>query len=694
MRLFIKLTAIILLAGIIIFSAIVLFVNPNDYKNEIIQQVNKKTGHQLTIEGDIGLSVFPWLALELSQTSLSNAPGFTSDYFAQAKQIQVRVKLLPLLSGNMEIDTVILDGLALHLEKNQRGDNNWSQFSSSTTAPSTSNEKSSQQPITLPDINIAGITVYDANINWSDQSTGEQYAVQQFNLSVSRLAHNTPSDIELDFFFIADGTQTIHSHVQLNTSLNIDFIDQFLAFNQLSLAVRTEGKDIPSTALQVTSNIDLHLANQTMAMKETRIQLNELTIEKQLLIEQLFSSAPKLSGTLSILPINLRQLATHLGQTLPPMQDTDALTQFSLETHLSGSTHQLTFDKLATKLDDTTLTGTLTISPSRTALLFDLILDEINLDRYLPPVDKEAEATTTVSQAETEKTIINTSSLEALNLDGKIAINTLSVHNIKVDQIEATIKADKGKINLYPLKATLYQGSYDGNIQLIAQDNALQFRVNEKLHNIQAKPLLNALLNDDTISGKMNTHLALHSRGTTIEQLKHGLNGQGSFAFTDGAINGFNLAETIRQAKSMISSKTNKKSTTPLKTDFSSLTGSFTAKSGVLNNPDLVLKSPLLRVNGKGNASLKSEQLDYHLDVSVVASSKGQLGKDLADLKGMTIPVTITGNFQQPDLDVNLMDLIQRNATLRAKDPTKLIGDALNAKPNKDNPIQQLKGLF
>ena len=94
------------------------------------------------------------------------------------------------------------------------------------------------------------------------------------------------------------------------------------------------------------------------------------------------------------------------------------------------------------------------------------------------------------------------------------------------------------------------------------------------------------------------------------------------------------------------------------------------------------MMSPLLRVNGKGNANLPKETLDYGLRVSIVGTSKGQGGKELEELKGVTIPIKITGTFSEPKPSVDLAAIVKEQATgeLKAKAEEKLkeeLGDDL-----------------
>jgi AsmA protein len=113
-----------------------------------------------------------------------------------------------------------------------------------------------------------------------------------------------------------------------------------------------------------------------------------------------------------------------------------------------------------------------------------------------------------------------------------------------------------------------------------------------------------------------------------------------------------------------------------VKTDFSSLTGSFIAKNGVINNQDLLVKSPLLRIDGAGKINLPKEGINYGLKVSIVESANGQGGKDLTDLKGLTIPVKITGSFDNPKPTVDLASLFKNKAKeeVKAKIADKLKG--------------------
>lgn len=106
--------------------AFVLLFDPNDYRDEISAQVKRATGRDLVIEGDLGLSVFPWLAIDVGKTRLGNAPGFGDEPFASFERARLSVQLLPmLLHREVSIGTASLDSLHLNLAVARDGRSNW-----------------------------------------------------------------------------------------------------------------------------------------------------------------------------------------------------------------------------------------------------------------------------------------------------------------------------------------------------------------------------------------------------------------------------------------------------------------------------------------------------------------------------------------------------------------------------------------
>ena len=76
--------------------------------------LSKKTGATLTVAGDAKVTVFPLLGISLSEVAVDLPER--EQYDLQARSVQIGVDLLPLLKGDIKIETIRLDGLVVRTE--------------------------------------------------------------------------------------------------------------------------------------------------------------------------------------------------------------------------------------------------------------------------------------------------------------------------------------------------------------------------------------------------------------------------------------------------------------------------------------------------------------------------------------------------------------------------------------------------
>ena len=138
------------------------------------------------------------------------------------------------------------------------------------------------------------------------------------------------------------------------------------------------------------------------------------------------------------------------------------------------------------------------------------------------------------------------------------------------------------------------------------------------------------------------------------------MGGSARVELRDGSVKGINLGEAIGDVRSVVGKgpKTNDPSK---RTDFSEITASFAIKNGVAHNQDLQGKAPLFRITGAGDIDVGNSTLNYGAKASLVATSKGQGGRELPNLTGVTIPVKVTGALEKPDITVDFAELIAKS---------------------------------
>jgi AsmA protein len=346
-----------------------------------------------------------------------------------------------------------------------------------------------------------------------------------------------------------------------------------------------------------------------------------------------------------------RELVAALGQTFPvETTDPNALSSVALKAHIKADATRASISNGVLNLDQSQLNFSASATQfSRPNLKFDLSLDKIDLDRYMPPKDDAAPAEKAPAKGKKKKT--DYTPLRRLILDGLVKIGQLTVSKANVQDVYLKITAKDGVFNLDPMKMNMYKGNADGKAVWNVAEDIPASSLNLKINNVQAQPLLKDMLAKEILQGSANADINLSMRGDEPELIKKTLNGQGVVKFNDGAIIGIDLASMVRNVQAAFG-RAEKGAQRP-KTDFTELDIPYAIKNGAVNTPKSILKSPFIRVIAAGTADLVKETLDFRVEPKAVASITGQ--GDAAQRSGIMVPVVVSGTFASPKFrpDVN-----------------------------------------
>ena len=688
-RLFLALLAIIALIIIALVAAYFL-IDANSFKQKIVAEVSKATGRELTIDGDLDISLFPWIGLSANNISLSNAKGFGNKPFASLDRAEFGIKLLPVFRKEIEADTITLHGLKLYLGVNKQGISNWADLTGDAKKEETSSTSDSKALTGLAAFSIGGIDVRDAEIIWDDQQTPQRFSVSNFDLNSGAIFPGKPVSLKIDFD-IDSQPKIVDGHITIKGTTRVDLANKLIAIGDFNFASTLNGPALPAQnmELKLGSDISLDIAKDILSLQNLTFSTLGLKANGQLTANRL-SSTPTFKGQLDINEFSLRELLAKLDIEVDTA-DPSVLTKTSLNVDFSGNTNKLSLTSLGVTLDDTQLSGNFSIAEfSKPSIKAKLKLDKIDLDRYLPPT-VEDNSTASMPEGKSTPNIGGNSApvatdnswmhpLRTLTANVQFDIGSLKINNLTLTQLATTMTAKGGLITLHPLTASLYGGSYQGNIQLNSNLDAPIITVNETLKDVAAGPLLKDLTGDDKILGTASARAKLTMRGSTPDQIKKTANGDIQFSFINGAIKGINVSKVLRDAKAKLAGKQTSDSKESQQTDFAELSGSANIKSGLLQNQDLLMKSPFFRITGRGKVNLISESINYLTEVSVVETSKGQGGKELEDLKGLKIPVKIGGTFTDPKFTPDLKAMINDATKAKAKEKIDKEKDKLKGK--------------
>jgi AsmA protein len=291
-------------------------------------------------------------------------------------------------------------------------------------------------------------------------------------------------------------------------------------------------------------------------------------------------------------------------------------------------------------------------------IAMNLDVGDIDVDALLPKQEGDAKETEATSEtASTQEPDL--SALKSIDLTLNLTAKSIKVSNMLTQNWQMKMAINKGVLTLSSLTADLYEGKLALSAKLDGRKAVPTYVFDKKLTGVQIRPLLIDAAEVDLLSGTASFEVKGSGASLIADNLKNNLNAVGQFEVADGSLYGVNIPQMIRSAQQKLKGDLSADKKEELKTDFTSLTGSFTMKDAVVTNPDLAMASPLIRLNGKGTANIATEALDYTLTTSVVGSLSGQGEAADESLKGIDIPLTIKGTFQEPKFGIDTKALLE-----------------------------------
>lgn len=702
--------------------AVVLFVDPNDYRDDIERLVESKTGRQLTLSGDLHLSIFPWLALKAGPASLGEAPGFGDEPFLSIQEARVGVRLLPLISGKVEVGDVRLAGARIRLITDEQGRNNWADLGEAKDEPQPA--PTDQQPMQVP--TIAGLEIEDAAVTIENRQEKTRQVVRDFNLKTGRLASGEPFDLTTDF--VLDQQPSLSAKVRLAATVTADLeanahrlakpeIDVTLTgqgypqegipvairadaltadvgkelYRLEALNVKTtwKGEGFPAAGVPVTlqaKDFNANLAAQTMELSGLDLDLAGGHLTGALTGKEILD-APALTGPLKLEQLSLREWAPKLGVSLPATTDPKVFEKLSFSGTVAMTKSSAEVGDIQLQLDDTTAKGMLGVADfDAKALRFDLNVDRIDADRYLPPPAEQPAQ----PAADEPPTPIPVETLRNLNARGQLQVGEAIFAGIKFTKLRLGVNARDGKVRFNPSEASMYGGNYSGDIGIDATTDVARVTLDEHISGVDFAPLFKDFFETERVSGKGNANIKLAGSGKNTDDIMKTLDGTLDFKVSDGALEGADLWYEIRRARAVLKQQAIPERSGPVRTPFTALTGTGVMKNGVLSNNDLNVAMQYLKVTGQGTVNVPASTLDYRLVASVMKIPRE--GTDVSQMQDMVdaeIPVKITGSLSDPKVRPDLEGYLKNELKQRVDKEKDKVEEKL-----KEKLGDKLKDLF
>ncbi len=652
-------------------------VDPNKYKDDFTRMVKAATGRELVFEGDVKLAYFPRLGIETGGVRLGNPPGFDDKPFSRVERASVTIRLLPLLSGKVQVGRLALDGLQLHLQRDEQGRSSWADLVDDSVPEEAS-------PWQLGDISLDGVRVTNASILWEDRLVGKRYAVSGLDLEVQAISSGSPSAFAASFQ-LQSAKPEYSARAELSGTVTLNAASNRHVFADLSLKLAATGKDVPGGkgdfALGL-SELKVDEDKQTASAAGLSFSAYGAKGTGQFQATNIFDG-PDIKGRVDVPDFNGRALSAALTGKVPDIADAAAYEHITASLEFRTGRGYTEIPNFTAKLDDAHVEGRFRATGlGKKAYNFNVRVSGLDADRFLPP-SKDAPGHAAREAGQGKEGLFPVEALRTASIDGKITAERVKIKGLRLTSLVLPVMAQGGILDIGQVDARLYEGVLKGFLRLDVQGERPAVTLSATLAGVQQKPLFSDLSGKESeFAGVMtlDTVSPLVCQGNSAQALKRSLSGRVRIAVRDGVFPGVNMHGVVRDSgkkgrDALSSAGAEAEAGTAKSTRFGSIDATAAINNGVAVINDLDIKAPFLRADGRGTVDIATKHTDMTLRLRVVPSAEGQGGS--SGLLGLAVPLRATGPYDNLSFGTDYLRTIGKGALDAVGGVVQGIGDVL-----------------
>ena len=547
----IALALVVILAGALF--VITRVIDPNDFKPDITAAARDNANLVLAIQGDLGWTFWPSLGVQIGRTE-ARLPDDEA-LFAGIDAVHLGVAVWPLLFGSVEMDDVLIDGLQLDLVEGPDGAN-WEKIGASdstdaTAEPAATDETAGGGAMDIP-VSIPSLTINNANIRYRVLADGTDILVEQANISAQDLSLDQPFPLQVSLRYQDQSDMRIDT--RLDTVLAMDLDTNRFVLSPLTVDADIAGVTTQPVSVSAKMDVDAALNDDRVVVTGLILEGAGTRTEGEITVSQL-STRMIMTGKLDTAPFDANAALRAIGEAPIETSDPQALKNVSLSATLDGPENSIMVNPLVVRLDNSTLSGSAGLADLDSGkIVFDLALDALAADGYLPPTTESTDETagavvsnesSSILPPLSDEALLPLEDLRTLLVEGTLKIGKLSYSGIEAGDMTFAVNADNGLMQLTQAEGKALDGSFKANAALDARNDTPVITLNTELQQVQLQPVAQLALEDDLFIGKLDMTLDFSSRGNSEKALVENAKGTTTFTLKDGTVRGANLHNTL-----------------------------------------------------------------------------------------------------------------------------------------------------
>ncbi|CRL59549.1 outer membrane assembly protein AsmA [Proteus penneri] len=629
---------VVILAGL---TALVLLINPNDFRGYLIERVEKQSGYKLTLQDDMRWHVWPKLSIISGKMSLT-APGAEMP-LVTADNMRLDVELLPLLSHQLEVKEVMLKGAVVRQTPESKA-------IPKILPPSTPRDISRQviEPKTNNwQLNIAKVNISDSLIIWQ-MKDGEQLNLRDINLS---LKTDEKKQVSLE---MSTKVNRDRREITLNIAADADMksYPYQVSGNITQLDYTLSGVGIPENGIVGSLTSDFHIQNEGVR----KISLNNLNLT---------ANDSQLQGSVS---------AEFANKT-------------RYQVDLKGE--QLNLNTLLPALAAAKTTETASLSPkdNKTPSSFSLF----NTAHAAPAPNATIMAKPVITSVTIENKEYDLTHWGDLEFTLKLALNKLLYKDLEINDFKLDALNNPNSLNVQTLTGKILQGDFSLPTVISTSIVPAHISMDITMNNIPLQPLLRAFNQPENFSGLISAKGNLEGTGYNRKAFYNYWQGTLNTSVTQFKMQGLNVPQVIQQSVAQATDKVIYPEDVESYTQADNVIAQFKlAPKGKVTINSLDAQAEAYQIKGQGKVNLQRHDLDVMLLVNI-KKGWGKENDFIRQLAKIEIPLRLYGDWNAIQYELNIEKLLSDQLQQKAK---QAIDNWLNKQDAERPEVKALNQLL
>ena len=571
-----------------LLAALPMFVSTQWVRQTVVNQISQATGLAISIDGAVSLRALPTLALSADAVRVRAPDG--ADVMSLAT-LRADLSLIPLISGTVHVNEIVLDGLHIALRRLEDGSITLPGLSQTATATDASAGGAASDPLAILErLSVAHFNVRNGVVVIEDVASGVRETAEKVFVELRLPGVDEPA----------------------HTEGSLVFRGRPLAFS---------------------ADIETPQSLSATAPTAVSIALSEGPATAEIVGTAILGSTLSFDGTIALASENLSQAIAWASGSPPGV----ALGEMSLKATAVMNPLALALTDIAGQMNGTAFTGELTL-PTATEvpqIRGRIAADTINLADFIAD---EGAATEPAGPA--ADTAIDLAPLKSVDAELTLSVEELTAPNLSLKGLTAQVNLQNGLLQLEVPQVGFGGGSVGFTARAWDENGTAAADGHATIAQLPLATVLAFAPVPYEASGMLFADVGFSARGTSTDTLMRNATAEGSLGLRNGRITGLPLAQAVPDDGSAGTLEAISVDARFAGTDQpASLSGTFTwrgeafALTGTSGPPGVLLSGAPSALE----ATLRSSRVatSYAGTVTLGGAANGRVGLSTPSLRGL-----------------------------------------------------------